>query len=69
MTKAAAAKTCTENRSIDLEKKIDSITALALPYYNSIFKQPAKSNPDNTQIVCDFITTEYNEQNVNLGPD
>jgi len=52
-----------------LEKKIDSITALALPYYNSIFKQLAKSNPDNTQIVCDFITTEYNEQNVNLGPD
>jgi hypothetical protein len=62
-----APKTCTQNQNIDLEKMIDSLTASALPYYNSIFKQLAGSNPHNAQIVCDFITAEYNEQNVRLG--
>lgn len=62
-----AAMTCTEARDSELEKRIDSLTASALPYYNSIFKQLARSNPHNAQIVCDFITAEYNEQNVKLG--
>jgi integrase len=64
---ALAAKTCTENLEADLEKRIESLTASALPYYSSIFKKLAKSNPCNAQIVCDFITAEYNEQNVKLG--
>jgi hypothetical protein len=42
--------------------KIDSLTTSALPYYNSILRQLAGSNPGNTRIVCDFITAEYNEQ-------
>jgi integrase len=66
MTKLAVANTCTQNPDLDLER-IDSLTALALPYYNSIFKQLARSNKYNAKIVCDFITTEHNEQNVKLG--
>lgn len=62
-----ATMTCTEARDAELEKRIDSLTASALPYYNSIFKQLARSNLYNAQIVCDFITAEYNEQNVKLG--
>jgi Phage integrase, N-terminal SAM-like domain len=62
-----AAKACTQNQNVDLEKRIDILTASALAYYNSIFKQLARSNPNNAQILCDFITTEYNEQNMKLG--
>ena len=60
-------KTYPENQEANLDKTIDSLTASSLPYYNSIFKQLAKSNPKNAQIVCDFITMEYNEQNMKLG--
>src|ERR671919_2727410 len=67
-TKAATTmKTYPENQEANLDKTIDSLTASSLPYYNSIFKQLAKSNPKNAQIVCDFITMEYNEQNMKLG--
>src|ERR671911_1352243 len=60
-------RTLTEDPETTLEKTIDSLTASSLPYYNSIFKRLAKSNPKNAQMVCDFITAEYNEQNVKLG--
>src|SRR5215204_788808 len=64
---ATTLKTLTEGPETTLEKTIDSLTVSALPYYNSIFKQLAKSNIQNAKIVCDFITAEYNEQNVKLG--
>ena len=65
-TTTSTIKNLTETSETKLEKMIDSLTASALPYYNSIFKQLAASNPQNARIVCDFITAEYNEQNVKL---
>jgi hypothetical protein len=63
----ATIKICPENPETNLEKRIDSLTVSALPYYNSIFKHLAKSNAKYARIVCDFITAVYNEQNVKLG--
>jgi hypothetical protein len=51
----------------DLEGKIDSLTAGALPYFNSIFKQLAFVNPRNAAILCEFVTAEHNERNVKLS--
>jgi hypothetical protein len=59
-----AAKTYIQNNYADLEKRIGSLTASALPHYRSIFKQLARLNPKNAQLVCDFMATDYNEQNV-----
>jgi hypothetical protein len=47
-----------------LERKIDSLTAGALPYYNSIFKKLYQKNSQNAVILCDFITAEYTNQNI-----
>lgn len=66
-TTTTTAKTCAENQDSDVDKRIDALTASALTYYSSIFKQLATSNPYNAQIVCDFLTAEFNEQNVKLG--
>jgi hypothetical protein len=51
----------------DIEAKIDSLTAGALPYFNSIFKQLAFANPENADILCEFLTAEHNERNVKLS--
>jgi integrase len=51
----------------DIETKIDSLTAGALPYFNSIFKQIALVNQQNAEILCEFITAEYNERNVKFS--
>ncbi len=51
---------------VDLEKKIDSLTAGALAYYNSIFKQLALANPGNADILSEFLTAENTEQNIKL---
>jgi hypothetical protein len=56
-TRTAAAEIESSN---DLEKKIDSLTAPAPPYYSSIFKKLAESNLNDAMIVCDFLTAEYN---------
>ena len=59
----------TDNRvsqSQNIEEKIDILTAGALPYYNSIFKQLALANPQNADILYEFVTTEHNEHNVKL---
>jgi hypothetical protein len=58
-----AAKTYIQNNYADW-KKDGSLTASALPHYRSIFKQLARLNPKNAQIVCDFMASDYNEQNV-----
>jgi integrase len=50
--------------SDDLEKRIGSLTACALPYYNSIFKDLYQANRKNAEILCDFISTEYTNQNI-----
>jgi hypothetical protein len=50
--------------SYDLEKRIESLTACALPYYNSIFKDLYQANRKNAEILCDFISTEYTNQNI-----
>src|SRR3954467_2907874 len=51
----------------DMEAKIDSLTASALPYFNSIFKQIALVNQQYAEILCEFITAEYNERNVKFS--
>ncbi len=48
-----------------LGKKIDSITkSLSKPYYNKILKDLLKTNPFNTNIIYDYITTEQTELNI-----
>jgi hypothetical protein len=59
-----AAKTHIQNNYADLEKRIGSLIASALAYNRSIFKQLARLNPKNAQMICDFIATDYNEQNI-----
>ena len=51
----------------DLEKKIDSLTAGALAYFNSIFKQLALVNPSNAEILSQFLTAEQTEYNIKLS--
>jgi hypothetical protein len=53
--------------SNDIEAKIDSLTAGALPYFNSIFKQLMFANTQNADILCEFVTAEHNESNVKLS--
>ena len=53
--------------SNDVEGKIDSLTAGALPYFNSIFKQLMFANAQNADILCEFVTAEHNESNVKLS--
>ena len=48
----------------NIEKKIDSLTSDALPYYNSILKNVCSFNGFNAKIVCDFIADEINNQNI-----
>ena len=75
-TVTAAEKTITTTKSKSsrsriipqgIETKIDSLTAGALPYFNSIFKQIALVNLQNADILCEFITAEYNERNVKFS--
>lgn len=47
-----------------IEQEIDSLTSDALPYYKSVFKDLYIGNSQNAKIVCDFITTEINNQNI-----
>jgi len=53
-----------ENKISDLEKRIELLTSDILPYYNSIFKELCNANAQNAEILCDFIMTEYNNQNI-----
>jgi hypothetical protein len=50
----------------DLEEKIDSLTAGALPYFRCIFKQLALVNPQNADILSEFLTAEHTEHNIKL---
>jgi integrase len=50
--------------ALDLERKIDSLTVDALPYYNSVFKKMLQLNSLNAGILCDFIMAEYISQNI-----
>jgi hypothetical protein len=49
----------------DLEKDIDLITkSLSRPYFNSALKKLARENPNNAQLICDYILTEQTEFNI-----
>ena len=50
-----------------LEKRIDSLTYNALPYFKSIFKHMGLYNSQNAETLCEFITAEHNEQNIKLS--
>jgi hypothetical protein len=52
---------------LDLEKKIESICKGASSYYNSLFKKLSFKNPQNAQILYEFLITEQNYQNVKLN--
>ena len=52
-------------RFLPLERKLDSITkSLSMPYYNKIPKDLSKTNPSNTNTICDFMITEQKELNI-----
>ncbi|MGN6709182.1 MAG: hypothetical protein ACTHKF_07535, partial [Candidatus Nitrosocosmicus sp.] len=43
----------------------DLITkSLSRPYFNSALKKLAKDNPNNAQLICDYILTEQTEFNI-----
>lgn len=48
-------------------KNIESIIAGSLPYYKSIFKQILLANPNNEDILYNFLLAEQNEKNVKLS--
>jgi hypothetical protein len=51
-TEATTIKTLIENPETNLEKMIDSLTASALPYYNSIFNNwPVQTLKTHRQFV------------------
>jgi hypothetical protein len=52
--------------SSTFELTIDSITAGALGYFNSILKKIAKANPRNAGLLCELIIAEYNERNFKI---
>jgi hypothetical protein len=54
-----------EKQIIELEGKIDSITkSLSRPYFNKILKNLIKTNPNNTETICDYIIAEQTELNI-----
>ena len=53
--------------SLDLEKKIDSICKGASFYYNSLFKKMSSTNLRNVIILYEFLITEHNSHNVKLN--
>jgi hypothetical protein len=52
--------------SSDIEKRIDTLTTDALPYFNSVFKKLLRGNGNSqdAMILCEFITAEYINQNI-----
>ncbi|MGN6560350.1 MAG: hypothetical protein ACTHJ2_07480, partial [Candidatus Nitrosocosmicus sp.] len=57
--------TNTVSNYIELANDIDLITkSLSRPYFNSALKKLAKDNPNNAQIICDYIITEQTEFNI-----
>src|SRR5437867_11965385 len=56
-----------ESSHNDLAKRIESLTFGALPYYKSILKNLYQANRQNTQILCDFITMEHENQNIKIS--
>lgn len=52
--------------SSTFELTIDSITAGALGYFNSILKKIAKANPRNAGLLCELMIAEYNERNLKI---
>ena len=54
-----------DNKYIELERKIDSITkGLSKPYFNTILKELLKKNLENANIICDYIIAEQTEINI-----
>lgn len=51
--------------AVEVEKRIDSLSAGALPYYTSLFKRMSLANCKNAEILCDFLTAEYNRRTLN----
>ncbi|MGN6622533.1 MAG: hypothetical protein ACTHKK_00135 [Candidatus Nitrosocosmicus sp.] len=57
--------TNTVSNYIELANDIDLITkSLSRPYFNSALKKLAKDNPNNAQIICDYLITEQTEFNI-----
>jgi len=47
-----------------IQKRMDVLIGDALPYYKSTFNNMVKTNFSNAETLLDFITFEYNTQNV-----
>jgi len=39
----------------------------ALPYYSSIFRNLSLENIENANVICEFIVTEINNQNIKIS--
>jgi hypothetical protein len=52
----------TKSPSSDLEKRIDSLTAGAKPYFNSIFRTLALANPQKAHVLYQFLTVEQTQR-------
>jgi hypothetical protein len=53
------------NNDKELENDIDLITkSLSRPYFNSALKKLARENPNNAQLICNYILTEQTEFNI-----
>jgi hypothetical protein len=49
----------------ELENDIDLITkSLSRPYFNTAIKKLARENPNNAQLICDYILTEQTGFNI-----
>jgi hypothetical protein len=49
---------------LDLERKIDAITRYQKPYPKRILAAMARENPDNVDILYNYIVAQQNEQNI-----
>ena len=50
---------------VTLEKNIDLLTrGTSKAYFNTAFKRLAGDNPENANIICDYITAEQTEINI-----
>jgi integrase len=59
--------TLIRNKNYSTKKIIDLLTSDALPYYNSLLKNLFQKNKKNAKILCDFIMSEIDNQNIKVS--
>lgn len=54
----------TQQETITLEERINSLTKLQRPYIRTALHKLASENPENAKIICDYITNDQIEYNI-----